>query len=80
MVMPKDLGGTPRAAGGITGGGSRNVTPVYKELSPSAQKSIADARKALGASKPSPQELARRMAADRAREAERIRNQGRNTR
>jgi hypothetical protein len=79
MVMSKDMGGA-RGVGGISGGGGRNVTPVYRELSPSAQKSIAEARKALGASKPDPQEIARRQVADRAREAERIRRQGRNTR
>ena len=80
MVMPKDLGGTPRSTGGISGGGSRNVTPIYRELSPSAQKSIAEARKALGASKPDPKAVARKMTQDKAREMERIRNQGRNTR
>jgi len=80
MVMPKDLGGTPRSAGGISGGGGRNVTPIYKELSPSAQKSIAEARKALGTTKPDPKALARRITQDKAREAERIRKQGRNTR
>ena len=80
MVMPKDLGGTPRSAGGISGGGGRNVSPINRELSPSAQKSIAEARKALGASKPDPKALARKITQDKAREAERIRKQGRNTR
>jgi len=54
------------------------VTP--KKLSPSAEKSIADIRKALGTSKPDPKELARRLAREKALEAARIRKQGRNTR
>jgi len=30
MVMSKDLGGTPRSAGGITGGAGKNVSKVNK--------------------------------------------------
>jgi hypothetical protein len=51
-----------------------------KKLTPSAEKSIAEARKALGSSKPDPKALARRITQDKAREMERIRRQGRNTR
>jgi hypothetical protein len=51
-----------------------------KKLTPSAEKSIAEARKALGSSKPDPKALARRITQDKAREMERIRKQGRNTR
>lgn len=51
-----------------------------KKLTPSAEKSIAEARKALGSSKPDPKALARRITKDKAREMERIRRQGRNTR
>ena len=80
MVMSKDLGGTPRSAGGISGNSGRNVTPVYRESLPSAQQSIDAARKALGVSKPDPKALARRITQDKAREMERIRRQGRNTR
>ena len=53
---------------------------VAKKLSPSAEKSIAEARKALGTTKPDPKALARRITQDKAREAARIRKQGRNTR
>jgi hypothetical protein len=53
---------------------------TVKKLSPSAEKSIAEARKALGSSKPDPKALARRITQDKAREMERIRKQGRNTR
>jgi hypothetical protein len=53
---------------------------VVKKLSPAAEKSIAEARKALGATKPDPKALARRITQDKAREMERIRKQGRNTR
>ncbi len=51
-----------------------------KKITPSAQKSIDAARKALGSSKPDPKALARRITKDKAREMERIRKQGRNTR
>lgn len=53
---------------------------VAKKLTPSAKKSIAEARKALGTPKPDPKVVARKMAKDKAREMERIRKQGRNTR
>ena len=53
---------------------------VVKKLSPAVEKSIAEARKALGSSKPDPKALARRITQDKAREMERIRKQGRNTR
>ena len=53
---------------------------VVKKLSPSIEKSIAEARKALGSTKPDPKALARRLTQDKAREAARIRKQGRNTR
>ena len=72
-------GGIPRGVGGIGGAGGRNVNPINK-LSPSAEKSIAEARKALGSAKPSPEEMARRARANKANEMEKIRNQGRNTR
>jgi len=79
MAMSKDMGGSSaRGVGGIGGAGGRNVNPTYRELSPSAKQSIADARKALKAAQPDPQEVARRMVKDRAREMERIRKQGRN--
>lgn len=73
-------GGIPRGVGGISGAGGQNVQPVYRELSPSAQNSIAEARRAMGAVKPSPQEMARRARIERQNEIARIRNQGRNTR
>jgi len=53
---------------------------VVKKLSPAVEKSIAEARKALGSTKPDPKALARRLTQDKAREAARIRKQGRNTR
>ena len=53
---------------------------TVKKLTPSAEKSIAEARKALGSSKPDPKALARKITQDKAREMERIRKQGRNTR
>jgi hypothetical protein len=59
------------------------VNPILispKKLSPSAEKSIAEARKALGTTKPDPKALARKITQDKAREAARIRKQGRNTR
>ena len=52
---------------------------VVKKLSPSAEKSIVEARKALGSTKPDPKALARRITQDKAREMARIRKQGRNT-
>jgi len=73
-------GGVPRGVGGISGAGGRNVQPQYKELSPSAQNSIAEARAAMGAKKATADELARRLAKEKANEIARIRNQGRNTR
>jgi hypothetical protein len=36
MVM-KNLPGGARGAGGITGGGGRNVNPKYKEVGPSVK-------------------------------------------
>jgi len=72
-------GGVPRTSGGITGAAGRNVNPVNK-LSPSAENSIAEARKALGSTKPSPEEMVRRNRANTANDIARIRNQGRNTR
>jgi len=53
---------------------------VVKKLSPSIEKSIAEARKALGSTKPDPKALARKLTQDKANEAARIRKQGRNTR
>jgi hypothetical protein len=84
--MPKDSnlsqpgGGAPRSSGGIGGSGGQNVQPVYRELSPSAKNSIAEARAAMGAKKATAEEFARRMAKEKANEIARIRNQGRNTR
>ncbi len=84
--MPKDSnisqpgGGVPRGAGGISGSGGQNVQPVYRELTPSAQNSINAARAAMGAKKATAEEMARRMAKEKANEIARIRNQGRNTR
>jgi hypothetical protein len=84
--MPKDSnlsqpgGGGPRVSGGISGSGGKNVQPVYRELTPSAQNSIAEARNAMGAKKATAEELARRLAKEKAAEMARIRNQGRNTR
>jgi hypothetical protein len=54
--------------------------PAGKKLSPSAEKSLAEIRKTLGSSKPDPKAFARKMTQDKAREMERIRKQGRNTR
>ena len=73
-------GGVPRGAGGISGPAGRNVQPQYRELSPSAQNSINEARAAMGAKKATAEELARRLAKEKAAEMARIRNQGRNTR
>jgi len=73
-------GGVPRGSGGISGPGGQNVQPVYRELSPSAQNSINEARAAMGAKKATAEEFARRMAKEKANEIARIRNQGRNTR
>ena len=79
-VPPKMTGQTIK----INTNPSKNVVkPVMvapKKLSPAAEKSIADIRKALGTSKPDPKELARRLAREKALEAARIRKQGRNTR
>lgn len=72
--------GAPRNSGGIGGPGGQNVQPIYRELSPSAQNSIAQARNAMGAKKATAEELARRLAKEKANEMARIRNQGRNTR
>ena len=55
------------------------VKPV-RVTTPTAQQSIDAARKALGSTKPDPKALARRITQDKAREMERIRRQGRNTR
>lgn len=55
------------------------VKPI-RVTTPTAQQSIDAARKALGSSKPDPKALARRLTQDKAREMERIRKQGRNTR
>lgn len=57
-----------------------NVGNAPKKSVPSAQQSIDAARKALGSTKPDPKALARRITQDKAREMERIRRQGRNTR
>jgi hypothetical protein len=73
-------GGTPRSSGGIGGAGGSKVNPIYRELSPSAKNSIAQARDAMGAKKATAEELARRLAKEKAAEMARIRNQGRNTR
>jgi hypothetical protein len=69
-----------RVQGGITGSGGRNVAPVNRQLSESAQRSIAEARKAMGSTKPSEAEMAKRARANKANELEKIRKQGRNTR
>jgi hypothetical protein len=72
-------GGVPRSSGGIGGPAGRNVNPMNK-LSPSAENSIAKARETMGVKKASAEELARRLAKEKATEMARIRNQGRNTR
>ncbi len=56
------------------------VANPVRMTTPTAQQSIDAARKALGSSKPDPKALARRITQDKAREMERIRKQGRNTR
>ena len=40
MVMSKDLGGTPRSAGGITGGAGRNVSKINKNGSAAPAEKI----------------------------------------
>jgi hypothetical protein len=72
-----DMG--PRSAGGISGAGGRNVNPAYKGPS-TAEKGLAQARKAIGATKPKDSEVERRLNQDKVREMARIRKQGRNTR
>jgi signal transduction protein with GAF and PtsI domain len=76
-----------RTAGGIKS--ASTVSKVYREGSAAPitrtqaqinEEGIAKARAALGTSKPDPKAVARRMTQDKAREMERIRNQGRNTR
>jgi hypothetical protein len=76
-----------RTVGGIKG--AKTVGKIYQEGSapPIArtqaqitEEGIAKARTALGTSKPDPKAVARRITQDKAREMERIRNQGRNTR
>jgi hypothetical protein len=78
--MASNGGGVPRTSGGIGGAGGKNVQPTYKELSPSAESSIAKAREAMGVKKATAEELARRLAKEKVAEMARIRNQGRNTR
>jgi hypothetical protein len=56
------------------------VKKPVRVTTPTAQQSIDAARKALGSTKPDPKALARRITQDKAREMERIRKQGRNTR
>jgi len=73
-------GGVPRTVAGIVGKGAANVTKVYRELSPAAQKAIDEARAVLKAKKPTAEEMANRARANKANEMEKIRNQGRNTR
>ena len=76
-----------RTVGGIKG--ARTVGKIYQEGSAPpigrtqaqiTEEGIAKARAALGTSKPDPKAVARKMTQDKAREMERIRNQGRNTR
>ena len=74
-----------RTAKSATGRARSNSAAVAKavapkKLSPSAEKSIAQARKALGSTKPDPKALARKITQDKANEVTRIRKQGRNTR
>jgi hypothetical protein len=71
MAM-KNVSGGRGSAGG--------TNPVQKKTSPSAQNSIDSARKALGSTKPTAEELKRRLAKDKANEIAKIRRQGRNTR
>lgn len=68
-------GGGRGSAGGTNPGSS-----VPKKLSPAAERSIAEARKALKSVKPTPAELAKRARAEKANEIAKIRKQGRNTR
>jgi hypothetical protein len=65
---------------GITGPSGSNVAPINRQLSESAQRSIAEARKAMGSTKPSEAEMAKRARANKANEMEKIKKQGRNTR
>ncbi len=81
MKLRGESGGMPaRSSGGISGVPGRNVAPINKPLSESAQRSIAEARKAMGSTKPSAEEMARRARANKANEIEKIKRQGRNTR
>lgn len=81
MKLRGESGGMPsRSGAGISGVPGRNVAPINKPLSESAQRSIAEARKAMGSTKPTPEEMARRARANKANEMEKIKKQGRNTR
>ena len=73
-------GGIPRKVAGIIGEGATNVQKFYRQISPAAQRSIDEARATMGAKKATAEELARRLAKEKATEIARIRNQGRNTR
>lgn len=81
MKLRGESGAVPaRMGGGISGASGRNVAPINKPTTPSAQESIDAARKALGSTKPSPEEMVRRARANTANDIARIRKQGRNTR
>jgi hypothetical protein len=76
-----------RTAGGIKN--ASTVSKIYKEGSAApitktqaqiTEEGLAKARAAIGASKSDPKAVARKMTQDKAREMERIRKQGRNTR
>ena len=71
-----------RTAGGIAGAGGKNVGKVYKPLSEAQAaknlKAVEGIRKQLGAKKPNAEEVAKRLKAEKLREMERIRRQGRN--
>jgi hypothetical protein len=71
-----------RTAGGIAGAGGKNVDKIYKPMSEAQAaknlKAVEGIRKQLGAKKPTAEEVAKRLKAEKLREMERIRRQGRN--
>jgi hypothetical protein len=56
------------------------AAPIAKTQAQITQEGLAKARAAIGAPKSTPEQIARKLAQDKVREAARIRKQGRNTR
>ena len=79
-ALTRTTGGIKNARGVVKIYKEGTAAPITKTQAQITEEGLAKARTAIGAPKSTPEQIARKLAQDKVREAARIRKQGRNTR